>query len=129
LVEQVLEALVPPRHRVVAVRRRREPACNVLPRRRGGPVESAGGGQAVGQQRLPRRQIGARLVIYEAGDALAAEVDHVGQFQACEPDDANRRGVGERVGVAPVPFQGGVEGGQGVGVQADEQRRGRRGGE
>ena len=61
----------------------------------------------------------------EAIDGLASKRQHVGDFQTREPEDSDRGGVDERVGVAQVALKCLVERGEGDFVEADKKRFGR----
>jgi hypothetical protein len=60
---------------------------------------------------------------------LGAKLQHVAQFQQREAAESDCGMVGQRVGVPQVPFESGVQGGNGLFVKAKDQFLGRGGAE
>ena len=58
--------------------------------------------------------------------ALGAELQHVVQFQQGEAAKPHAGMIGQRVGVLQVPFEGGLQRGNGLLVKAEDQFLGRR---
>ena len=63
-------------------------------------------------------------MVNETGDGLRAELVGVGDFEEREAAQAHTGMVGEVIGLGEVLFQGGLEGGHGVFVQAEDERGG-----
>src|SRR5205823_12224008 len=90
------------------------------------PVESPGGRQTIIEQRQPVSRTLTDRVVNQTGDALRAKLQHVLDFEQGEAADANRRVVGQQIGVGQVSFQGGLQRRQGLLVKAEDQFFGRR---
>ena len=63
----------------------------------------------------------AHFILHQAGGALVAELDHVGQLEQCEAKDADRGCIDQKVRGAQVVFQGSFQRGQCLLVDAQEQ--------
>ena len=95
-------------------------------RRSFGAVQTTGGGEGLVEELQPTAEGFADLVGNEGVQRLRPVVDHFLHFKTREPADPDGRMIGERVGVADVAFQRGLQGWKRLGVEAEEKGFSRR---